>query len=105
MFTDTKPLPEVLMMFTQWLKAQHESNKYLWGNSAAFDLGLLTCAYERCGMQIPWAFWNERCCRTIVVLNPKIRDMMEKPAGAHDPVIDCGYQIDYVVKTIKSLKQ
>jgi hypothetical protein len=36
----------------------------LWGNSAAFDLGLLSAAYEIMGQHTPWSYWQEMCYRT-----------------------------------------
>lgn len=103
MYKDTKPLNAVLREFSAWLKAQHGSYKYMWGNSASFDLGLLGQAYDKCNIAQPWAFFNERCVRTIVALNPKIKENSPKPYRAHSPVVDCKYQIDYVVRTIKSV--
>lgn len=105
LYIDTKPLPIILEEFTEWFKTVITSFKYVWGNSASFDLGLLSQAYNKCNMSIPWAYWNERCCRTIVALNEDIKNTMEKPIGAHDPIVDCKYQIDYVVRTIKSISK
>lgn len=103
MLVNTKPVQTVLKELTEWLKKNCRTSKYMWGNSARFDLGLLECAYIKAGLEIPWAWWNERCCRTIVALNDKIKNSMEKPKDAHDPITDCHYQINYVVKTIQSL--
>lgn len=99
-----QPLKSVLTEVTEFLKLNCKASKLLWGNSARFDLGLLEDAYRAVGMETPWAFWNERCCRTIVALNPNIKDSMPKPEGAHHPIVDCKYQIEYVVRTIQSLK-
>lgn len=104
LYQNTKALKQVLEEITIYLQSSCESSKFLWGNSARFDLGLLENAYTKCGVNTPWAFWNERCCRTVVALNPNIKDSMPKPEGAHDPIVDCKYQIEYVVRTIQSLK-
>lgn len=37
----------------------------VWGNGAAFDNVLLREMYQRLGLQEPWAFWNDRCFRTL----------------------------------------
>lgn len=105
LYIDTKPLSVVLQEFSGWLKNITDSYKYMWGNSASFDLGLLSQAYNKLNLPIPWAFWNERCCRTIVALNEFIKEKTAKPSGAHDPIIDCKVQIDYVVRTIKSISR
>lgn len=104
LFVNTKPIHQVLEEFSNWLKKNCRTSKYMWGNSASFDLGLLGQAYDLCEMEMPWAYFNERCCRTIVALNPKIKDSMPKPKGAHHPIVDCVHQINYVTKTIKSIR-
>lgn len=100
---DNLPLIVVLKMFSTWIKKQCPDTKYMWGNSAAFDLGLLGQAYERCNLASPWEYWNERCVRTIVALAPKVKDSMPKPTGTHHPIVDCNYQIDYMCKTLKTV--
>lgn len=102
MFVDTVPLETALRGFQSWIKLQPGSFKYVWGNSASFDLGLLDNAYDIMKIPKPWMYTNERCCRTIVALAPSIKGNWSKPAGVHDPIIDCNYQIDYVVATIKA---
>jgi len=37
----------------------------MWGNGAAFDNVILANAYRRAGWNVPWAFWNDRCYRTL----------------------------------------
>lgn len=102
---DTIPVGHALEDLTNWLNMQvgEQGDKFMWGNSARFDLGLLENAYSKCMLPYPWNFYNERCCRTIVSLNPKVKEEMGKPKGAHHPIVDCLHQIEYVVKTIKSL--
>lgn len=104
MFIDVRPLKDVLTALSVWLKHYETGPKFMWGNSASFDLGLLSQAYEVCNLTVPWAFWNERCCRTIVALNPNIKEAMGSPVGAHHPITDCKHQIQYVVNTIKSIQ-
>jgi len=102
MFKDTAPVKEVLAELCKWI-SQLPSPVCPWGNSAAFDLGLLADVLEKCGLPLPWNYYNERCCRTIVALNPGIKYAMAKPSAAHDPIEDCKYQIRYVTKIVKSL--
>lgn len=99
---NTKPLPIVLKSLSIWLDIDTHDEICMWGNSARFDLGLLENAYSKCMLPYPWKFYNERCCRTIASLNPKIKEAMGKPKGAHHPIVDCLHQIEYVVKTIQS---
>jgi len=97
---NTKHIHRVLTELCSWFDTK-TYDRFVWGNSARFDLGLLENAYTRCGLVIPWAHYNERCCRTIVALNPDIKNSTPKPAGAHHPIVDCHYQIDYIIKTIQ----
>ena len=106
LFVNVQPLKTVLAQLGSFIvdACPAKSLRELWGNAASFDLGLLNNAYEKCKMTVPWEFYNERCCRTIVMLNPDVKMMTKKPKGAHDPIVDCKFQIDYVVRTIQSIK-
>jgi hypothetical protein len=59
----------------------------LWGNSAAFDCGLLAAAYQAAGMKKPWAFGQERCYRTVKNL-PKAADVKLDRVGTHHKAVD-----------------
>lgn len=96
---DRQALADVLQDFTMWVS--RVGGLYLWGNSNRFDLGILHNAYEAVKLPLPWAHWKERDCRTIEALDPSIRAGVAKPAGAHDPIADCIYQIEYICATLK----
>lgn len=66
----TRELKQVLRDFATWLAG---SERRLWGNSAAFDLGLLGEAYRRHGFKPPWSHRDEACYRTLKSLR---RDVM-----------------------------
>lgn len=102
LFIDAAPLNVVLAAFSMWLKANCPKSKYPWGNSARFDLGLLDAAYTAVGSQPVWAYWNEMCYRTIMNLVPSAKG--PKPTEAHDPIVDCKYQIENLVRALKVLK-
>lgn len=93
MFKNPEPLQKVLWS----LKIFFEENDilYPWGNSASFDLGILANAYQKCGIELPWKFYNERCYRTLVALFPT---NISKPVNAHDPLADCYYQLHRLLK-------
>lgn len=103
LFKEAYPLKQVLEEFQTWFKLQ--GFKYVWGNSASFDLGIMKIAYKVCGLTEPWSHWDELDCRTIVHLNPEIKMNRKKPLGAHDPLVDCEFQISYIVDTIKSITE
>lgn len=78
-------------------------NKYIWGNSARFDLGILQNAYDACNIPIPWDFRKELDVRTLVFLNPTIKENFEYKGIKHNAIDDCKNQIDYCHLTYKSL--
>lgn len=86
LFDDPKAvaLPIALDAFTDWLAARPD---YLWGNSAAFDLGLLAAAYRACGKVVPWEFFRERCYRTLKSL-PGMDQFRLKRIGTHHNALD-----------------
>jgi hypothetical protein len=54
-------LDEALKQFSQWLGDVDE----VWACGPDFDLVLITDAYARAGMPVPWRFWQQRCFRTL----------------------------------------
>lgn len=38
---------------------------WVWGNGADFDPVILANAYKRCGIELPWRWFNVRCYRTL----------------------------------------
>ena len=67
----------------------------VWGNSASFDLGLLGDAYAKLNRPIPWKFYNERCVRTLVALEPEIKKNHVFKGISHNAIDDCKNQIAY----------
>lgn len=104
MFVKPLHVKVVLNEFSLWIKTMCPGAKFVWGNAPSFDCVLLRTVYDRAHIGAPWAFYNERCVRTIVGLNPAIKDSTPKPAAAHHPIVDCRHQINYLVKTLNSLK-
>lgn len=89
----------VLKQLSAWIK--ETGVIYPWGNSASFDLGILSNSYAKFELLNPWAFYNERCYRTVVSLAgiKAIKDTSK----AHDPEYDCEIQIEALVKAYKIL--
>ena len=70
-----RDLQRVLNKFTEWsrfLRTVYDGKLCFWGNSAAFDLGLLGEAYDRLSHQRPWGFREEACYRTLKNLRPDV---------------------------------
>lgn len=87
-------------------------NIYVWGRGPRFDMGILTNAYNKIGLPVPWNFRNELCVRTAEFFIPDIKKDTPKvdaighgsnSNGEHNPLKDCYYQIAYVSQTYKEI--
>ena len=63
------PIAEALAEFSKFLKPCKDVR--VWGNGADFDNAILQVAYRKVGLQPPWAFWNNRCYRTMTAKCPR----------------------------------
>lgn len=77
-------LPVALDAFTDWLNSRPDE---IWGNSARFDLGLLSAAYRACGKVVPWNHWLERCYRTLKSL-PQVAGIKIYREGTYHNALD-----------------
>lgn len=66
-FSGKDTLEVALGGLADWLACLPANKKdiYVWGNGADFDLPILSAAYEKVGMNVPWAPFNGRCFRTL----------------------------------------
>lgn len=83
---------ETLTAFSRWLLGGDGSHNWpdaddieLWGNGANFDNVLLAAAYDACGLDRPWKFYNDRCYRTLKALHP---DVPMARSGTHHNALD-----------------
>jgi DNA polymerase III epsilon subunit-like protein len=77
-----KHLAEVLGNFSQWIGAEDVE---VWGNGAAFDNVLLSCAYDAAIRKRPWKYSGDRCYRTIKNLHPEVPMVRD---GTHHNALD-----------------
>ena len=63
-FSGTDKLADTLAYLSAWL-----GDSEVWGNGAAFDLGILRAAYMKLGVSEPWRYNGERCYRTLRALS------------------------------------
>lgn len=85
------PLFKVLCDFSDYARHCGSLDEVtLWGNGATFDNVILGNAYDLSGLARPWAFWNDRCHRTLKNLYPGIQ--APKPAVAHNALEDAKAQ-------------
>lgn len=100
---DNYYIGDVLHHFEYFLRQDCIEDIQLWGNSARFDLGILSNAYEKTKMEAPWHFRNERDVRTLVSFKPEIKKSAEFKGVQHNPIDDCKYQIEYCSKIYKAI--
>jgi len=74
-------LPSALVGFAGWM---NEAGP-VWGNGATFDNVILRNAYTATGQRCPWAFYQDRCYRTVKNLAPSIPLVRE---GTHHDALD-----------------
>lgn len=97
-FSGKERLESVLTDFAAWIGEGSE----VWGNGAAFDLGILSATYSRFGIKVPWDHRNERCYRTMRAFSNvgKLKILMkliDPPAGffsasSHNALWDAAIQ-------------
>ena len=76
---------------------------YLWGNGANFDPILWEAFCKAFGKQVPWRFYNVRCCRTHCAafnFNPK---KVPFEGVKHYALDDALHQVKYVQMAVKSV--
>lgn len=75
------PVRTVLENFAAWLP----SGAVVWGNGSDFDNAIVSAAYDKLGMEIPWSFRGNRCLRTLRGMFPNV----SVPAvGTHHNALD-----------------
>lgn len=83
---ESKPIEEVLTDFTQWIKSANATG--IWGNGADFDNVILSNAYQRLGMPVPWTPWISRCYRTLKNLPNNKKVSINRASGTHHNALD-----------------
>ena len=100
-----EPIDLVLNDFSKWI-AEHcrVEDVRPWGNGASFDLTIVSGAYKRLGIDEPWAFWNQRCFRTVRNQHPSVAyEPGEKGDDAHNALVDAIFQAQHMFKIKQSL--
>nr|WP_240348947.1 3'-5' exonuclease [Pectobacterium aquaticum] len=73
----------------------------VWGNGASFDNAIIAHTYRQSGLDLPWAFRNDRDVRTIVSLcyalkNVNVLSRVMREGIHHNALDDAIYQARYV---------
>lgn len=75
----------------------------VWSNGANFDQPLLDVAYNRCGISLPWKYYNSRCYRTIVALHPNEKAIRPPTVCAHNALEDAKWQATHMTGVVSAL--
>lgn len=101
--TNRYSLEIVLSLLAKFI---NKNPKYrVWGNSARFDLGILSDAYSKINsIKTPWHYHNEMCVRTLSSILPDVIKNTLFEGVPHNPVDDCLHQIKYCSEIWKKIK-
>lgn len=93
--------------FRQWLGGlgdgfAPEPPPRLWGNSAAFDLGLLESAYLAIGQTKPWHYQQEACYRTLKNLRRDIEARLFEGVQ-HNALDDAKHQLEHLMRLLDAI--
>ena len=83
--------------FGNWIN--ESPNPVIWGNGASFDNSILATAYEKCQLDLPWMFWNDRCYRTVKNLYPQVK--LSRVGTYHNAVNDAESQALHLITIAK----
>jgi exodeoxyribonuclease VIII len=93
----TARIETALAEFSEWVHARCPRDAVRpWMRGPSFDGALLTVAYERVGIELPWFFWNERCHRTLTARNPSV-EPPERQGTYHNAKDDAIHQARWLI--------
>lgn len=94
------PLEEALVDVAEFLTG----TQGVWGNGAAFDNVILASLYDDLGLERPWAFWQDRCFRTLKHIAGN-HDVPKPPfyGTPHNALDDAIHQFQHLREIVKSL--
>ena len=106
-FGGTADLLLVLGQFADWLMQvrKEEGDTFVWGNGADFDLSILSVAYQKVGIPVPWRPFNGRCYRTFKNL-PEHKTIKPDPFEGvkHNALADAQHQAKHMLKILEVMK-
>jgi DNA polymerase III epsilon subunit-like protein len=81
--------------------------KKIWANGAAFDIPILESAYEACGLEVPWKFFNVRDVRTIYDLGDLNLNNFKRQNNLlgqhHNALADCETQLAAMEQAMENI--
>jgi exodeoxyribonuclease VIII len=91
------PLDVALGEFSSW----YPRGAALWGNGATFDNVILGNAYKALGGAQPWAYWADRCYRTLKNLYPHVK--LDRNGTYHNALDDAKSQALHAIAILAVL--
>jgi hypothetical protein len=86
-------ITDALKQFSEWFKG----STFIWGNGSVFDITIISEAYNRCNLEIPWKFFYIRDLRTLFDIcnfrSKKNNHNNKHNHNNHNAIYDCFYQI------------
>lgn len=92
----TNPVADVLKQFIQWYG---QTDAYVWGNGATFDISILENLFRHYGMKAPWPFTKVMDLRTFRRFTGAHRSI-QKIGTAHNALDDAISQATYVMENL-----
>ncbi len=81
---------------SEWISHHFDKDVVkIWGNGADFDNVILTSAYKRNDLELPWRYTNNRCYRTLKSLYPEIK--LERSGTHHNALDDAISQANHLM--------
>ncbi len=102
---DSPTLPQVLKHFSKWvahLRQETGATEFRFWSHATFDPGILTYAYEVCGIKCPISRREFLDIRTLKALART--SVGAPPSIAHNAFADCLHQAKYIAAALEVLK-
>lgn len=96
MFDAKTPIQDALHEFSEFVERFASESPGVWGNGASFDNVILAETYRRFGLEEPWAFWQDRCYRTVKNMYPDVK--MERLGVHHNAQADALSQARHLIE-------
>jgi hypothetical protein len=101
---NSETMADAINLLTNFL-SKHSYD--IWANSPSFDLAILAHLYDLLFIDVPWPFYKERDCRTIVALGREFGIHAKKDVPfegvAHNALDDALHQAKYVSVIFRDL--
>lgn len=97
-------LQDALGQFREFIKARANMNKLkVWGKGPSFDNAILHNAFGAVGTTVPWKYYNDRCVRTLMDLDPQPEEDTPFQGVAHNALDDAVSQANLAVRILRRL--